>query len=180
VASNLSSTDPLFADRAALDYRLRPGSPAAGAGAKAPVVRANDLTARWEYVHPRGRRPRRPADAPDLGAYSLSSPGSGPTARKPKGEEMRLGHDALARGELGAAYRHFESVVDRDEDEAITEAWELLRKIDARLRGRLSDAQALEAIGETNDAIAAYREILKEFDGVPAVQEAKDRIAALR
>ncbi|HXU10851.1 MAG TPA: hypothetical protein VN898_02720, partial [Candidatus Binatia bacterium] len=179
VSSNLSSPDPLFLDRATQDYRLRPGSPAAGAGAKLGTVRGNDLTARWEYVHPRGRRARRPADAPDLGAYSLSSSGSGSTVRKPN-EDFRLGHDALARGDLGTAYRHFENVVDRSDDDLIAEAWDVLRKIEASLRSRLGSAQALEAIGETNDAITAYREILKEFDGIPAAQEAKKRIAALR
>ena len=55
-----------------------------------------------------------------------------------------------------------------------------MRKIEQAALGRLKEAQALEAIGETADAIASYQDVLKEFAGVPAAQEAKDRIDALK
>jgi hypothetical protein len=48
------------------------------------------------------------------------------------------------------------------------------------VKQRLGEAQALEAIGEKADAREAYRQILREFQGVPAADEAKARIEALR
>ena len=48
------------------------------------------------------------------------------------------------------------------------------------MNGRLREALTLEAIGEKNGAIDAYREILKEFSGIPAADGAKARIDALR
>jgi hypothetical protein len=41
------------------------------------------------------------------------------------------------------------------------------------VNGRLREAQALESIGEKNDAIDAYRDILKEFPGVPLAERAR-------
>lgn len=107
----------------------------------------------------------------------------GPVAKRKKSgpvrsaEERTRAHEALARGDLGAAWRHFEKV---DSEEFLREAQEALRKIEEVVRRRVQEAQALEAIGERADALEAYREILKEYAGVPAAERAKTRIEGLR
>src|SRR6185436_2134519 len=107
----------------------------------------------------------------------------GPVATRKKSgpaksaQEMALGHDALARGELAKAWTHFDRV---DSDDLLRSAQELQRKINEQVKQRLGEAQALEAIGEANDAREAYRQILREFQGIPAAEGAKTRIDALR
>jgi hypothetical protein len=92
-------------------------------------------------------------------------------------EEMAKAHEALAKGDLAGAWRHLDKV---DSDELYREAQEKLRKIEDVVSGRIREAQALEALGEKNDAIEAYRDILKEFPGIPAADRVKARIDVLR
>ncbi len=116
---------------------------------------------------------------PDVGA-NLAKKASKRSGSRAK-EEARLGHEALARGDLAKAYRHFENVAtEGGEEEAVAQARESLRRIEQASAERLKEAVALEAIGETADAIAAYRELVKEFAGLPAAQEARQRIEALK
>jgi len=92
-------------------------------------------------------------------------------------EEMAKAHESFAKGDLAGAWRHLDKV---DSEELYPEAQQKMRKIEDAVNGRVREAQALEAIGEKNDAIEAYREILKEFAGIPAAERAKARIDALR
>src|SRR5262245_36415182 len=92
-------------------------------------------------------------------------------------EEMAKAHEALEKGDLAGAWMHLDRV---DSEELLRDAQDKLRKIEQAVEARLREAQALEAIGEKNDAIEAYREILKEFAGIPASERAKARIDALR
>lgn len=118
--------------------------------------------------------------APDLGA-NLSRKPQRHVASKSTKEELRLGHEDLARGSLAKAYRHFENVLtDGGEDESILLAREDMRKIEQAALARLKEAQAFEAIGETADAIAAYLDVLREFASLPAAQDAKQHLERLR
>ena len=107
----------------------------------------------------------------------------GPLMRRKKSgparsaEEMAKAHEAFAKGDLAAAWRHLDKV---DSEELYREAQDKMRKVEEVVNTRIREAQALEAIGEKNDAIDAYREILKEFPGIPAIERAKARIDALR
>jgi len=92
-------------------------------------------------------------------------------------EEMAKASEALARGDLAGAWRHLDKV---DSDELYREAQEKLRKIEEAVNGRIREVQALEEIGEKNDAIDGYREIVREFSGIPAAERAKARMDALR
>ena len=92
-------------------------------------------------------------------------------------EELAKAHDSLSKGELAAAWRHFDQV---DSEDLLQAAQEGLKKIEEFISRRFRDAQALEAIGEKADAIEAYREILREFQGIPVSERAKLRIDALR
>jgi len=92
-------------------------------------------------------------------------------------EEMAKAHEALAKGEHAEAWRHLDKV---DSEELFREAQDVLRKIEEAVNSRIREVQALEAIGEKNDAIEGYREILREFAGVPATERAKARLDALR
>jgi len=92
-------------------------------------------------------------------------------------QEMAQGHEALARGDLAKAWQHFDHV---DSDDLLRTAQDLQRKIVLQVKQRLGEAQALEAIGEKADAREAYRQILREFVGIPAAEEAKTRIEAMR
>jgi hypothetical protein len=92
-------------------------------------------------------------------------------------EEMAKARESLGKGDLAGAWHHLDAV---DSDELFHEAQEKLRKIEAVIDERLREAQALEAIGEKADAIEAYREILRDFAGIPAADRAKARIEALR
>jgi hypothetical protein len=92
-------------------------------------------------------------------------------------QEMAQGREALARGEFGKAWRHFDRV---DSDDLLRDAQDLQRKINDVVQRRLGEAQALESIGEKADAREAYRQILREFQGIPAADGAKARIEAVR
>lgn len=119
--------------------------------------------------------------APELGANLTRKPSRRSSGARNSKETLRRGHEALGRGELGKAYRQFQSVVqDGGEEEDLAQARENLKKIEAAALARFREAQAFEAIGETADAIAAYQELLKEFPGLPAAADAKLRIEALR
>jgi len=119
--------------------------------------------------------------APEVGASLVRKPARRGASAGAAKAELKLGHDCIGRGEWAKAYRHFESVAtEGGDEEAISQARDSMRKIDAESASRLKDAQALEAIGEEADARAAYLEILKEFVGLPAAQEARERIDALK
>ncbi len=90
---------------------------------------------------------------------------------------MGKASEAFARGDLSGAWRHLDKV---DSEELYREAQEKLRRIEGIVNGRIREAQAREAIGEKNDAIEAYREIAREFAGVPAAERAKALLEALR
>lgn len=92
-------------------------------------------------------------------------------------EEMARAREAFARADLAAAWRHLDKV---DSEELYPEAKEKLRRIAEAVNAKIREVQTLEAIGEKNDAIEAYRSILKEFAGIPAADRAKARIDALR
>lgn len=92
-------------------------------------------------------------------------------------EEMERARAALAKGDLADAWRHFERV---DSDDLFREAQERMRKIEDAVNRRFREAQALEEIGEKKDALDAYRDILREFKGIPATERAKARVEALR
>ncbi|HEX7901951.1 MAG TPA: hypothetical protein VF950_29600 [Planctomycetota bacterium] len=92
-------------------------------------------------------------------------------------EEMAKAREAFSRADLAAAWRHLDKV---DSEELYAEAQEKARRIEEAVNGRIREAQALEAIGEKTGAIDAYREILKEFAGIPAADRVKARIDALR
>jgi hypothetical protein len=102
-----------------------------------------------------------------------------PTGRSAK-EDARLGREALARSEWSKAARHFEAAADSDDEEIAAQAREALARIDRAGLARLQEIQALEAIGETADAIAAYQEFAKEFAGFPSADEARRRIESLK
>jgi hypothetical protein len=92
-------------------------------------------------------------------------------------EEMAKASEAFAKGDLAGAWRHLDKV---DSEELYREAQDKMRKVEEVVNARIREAQAFEAIGEKNDAIDAYREILKDFSGIPAADRAKARIDVLR
>ena len=92
-------------------------------------------------------------------------------------QEMAQGHDALTRGELAKAWSHFDRV---DSDDLLRAAQELQRKIHEQVKQRIGEAQALEAIGELNDAREAYKQIVREYAGIPAAEAVKARLESMR
>ena len=92
-------------------------------------------------------------------------------------EELAKAREAIAKGDLPAAWRHLDKV---DSEELLPEAQATLRRIEEAVRLRLKEAEALEAGGEKADALEAYQEVLREFRGVPAADAAKARIEGLR
>jgi predicted Zn-dependent protease len=93
-----------------------------------------------------------------------------------EGAELMLDASVMAR-DLAGAWRHLDRV---DSDDLAREAQDLQRKIEEVVSGRLRDAQALAAIGEKAEALESYREILREFPGLPAAEQAKGQIEALK
>jgi hypothetical protein len=69
--ASLRGEDADLVDRAGYDYRLRPGAPAEDAGSAPGTLDEEDLTPRWQYLHPAGREPRPEDGALDIGAYEL-------------------------------------------------------------------------------------------------------------
>jgi len=107
----------------------------------------------------------------------------GPVATRKKSgpaksaQEMAQGHEALARGDLAKAWGHFDRV---DSDDLLRAAQDLQRKINEQVKQRVGEAQALESIGELNDAREAYRQVVREFPGIPAADVAKSRLEAMK
>jgi hypothetical protein len=103
-----------------------------------------------------------------------------PSARSNK-EEYKLGTEALTRDDYARAYQHFEAVApDRDSEDLVPLAREKLQKIVELSWERFKEAEALEALGETADAIKAFQNVEKTFAGMPVAGEAKLKIDALR
>jgi len=92
-------------------------------------------------------------------------------------EELAKAREALAKGDLPAAWLHLDKV---DSEDLLPEAQASLQKIEAAVRSRLRDAETLEAAGERADALEAYQDLLRDFRGIPAADAAKARIEALR
>src|SRR5204863_717327 len=144
------------------------------------AILAKPTDGSW-FVNAAGIDFRLKSPTPDLGASLVRKPQRRAAGGRSAKEELKLGHECIGREEWAKAYRHFESVLTGEgEEEAISLAREMMRKIDQKSGDRLKEAQALEAIGEESDARKAYLEILKEFGGLPASQQAKDRIEALK
>jgi Right handed beta helix region len=72
-SQNLVTDRPGFMNRAAFDYRLRPDSPAIGAGIDPGTVNGVGLRPRAEYVHKAREQPRRPHGRLDVGASEYRS-----------------------------------------------------------------------------------------------------------
>jgi hypothetical protein len=71
--TNVVTSTPGFANRAAYDYRLTAGSPAIEAGSD-----AGPLSPTRQYVHPRSSEERPVAGALDVGAYEFGTGGTPP------------------------------------------------------------------------------------------------------
>jgi hypothetical protein len=99
----------------------------------------------------------------------------------PSPREFAQGSEALVKGEYGRAWRHFSKVVEvNDTAELVTAAKDRVRRIEEAVRKRYAEVRALEAIGETADAIAAYRQVVKEYAGMPAAEEARRKADSLQ
>lgn len=118
--------------------------------------------------------------APDVGATPTRKPPRRPSGGRSAGDEARLGQQALGRGEWGKAARHLEAAAEAGDEETAAQARQSLARIEKAGQGRLKEIEALEAIGEAADAVAAYQELAREYAGLPIAEEARRRIEALR
>ena len=133
------------------------------------------------FVNPAGADFRLKSPTPDLGATLVQKGSRRPGGGRAGREELRLGRECLGRAEWAKAYRYFEIVSNgMGDEEVVSQARDLLRRIDRESTDRLKEAQTLEEIGEEADARKAYLEVLKEFAGLPAAQQARERIEALK
>ncbi len=99
----------------------------------------------------------------------------------PSPKEFAQGSEAFVRGDFGRAWRHYSKVVEvGDTADLVDAAKERLGRIEEAARKRLAEVGALEAIGETADALEGYRQIMRDFAGLPAAEEARRRTDALR
>jgi hypothetical protein len=118
--------------------------------------------------------------SPDVGATLTRKPQRKPPGGRSPKEDLRLGHEAMTRSDWSKAAQHFEAAAESADEEIAGDARATLAKIDRAGQSRLQEIQALEAIGEAADAIAAYQELAKEFGTLRAAQEARRRIEELR
>jgi len=70
----ITAEDAGLVDAAGYDYRLKPDSPAIGAGIDPGSAGGVGLTPALEYVHPSGTRPVKIQGAIDIGAYQHGPP----------------------------------------------------------------------------------------------------------
>lgn len=124
-------------------------------------------------------RPGAPV-APETGATLIRRAVRRPTSTRGAKDELKSGREAMVRAEWAKAARHFEAAAEGGDEETSAQARESLSRIDRAALARLAEIQALESIGEAADAIAAYQDFAKEYAGLPAAQEARRRIDALR
>lgn len=136
--------------------------------------------ASW-FVNAAGFDFRLKTPTPDLGATLVRKPARRAGGAKPAQDELKRGREFLARSEWVKAYRCFEALsTDGTDEESVSQARDLMRRIDREASDRLKEAQTLELAGEDADARKAYLEILKEFAGLQAAQQAKERIDGLK
>jgi hypothetical protein len=67
-ADNIAAADPGFVDRAAMDYRLRAGSPAIDKGVDPGAAEGQSLSPTFEFTPPMGARSRPRRGQLDIGA----------------------------------------------------------------------------------------------------------------
>jgi hypothetical protein len=164
-------------DRAIL---FRDGTSAAANGGNVVLNKPSD--AGW-FMNAEGLdfrlRPGAPV-VPGIGATATRKSPRRPTGGRSPKEDVRLGREAMARGEWSKATRHFEAAADADDDDLAAQAREALGRIERAGLARLQEIQALEAIDEVADAITAYQDFAREFAGFPAAEEARRRLEALK
>ena len=117
--------------------------------------------------------------SPEVGATLIRKIRKSTGGRSPK-DDLRLGHEAMTRGDWSKAAQHLEAAAESPDEEIAGDARAALARIDRAGRSRLQEIQALEAIGEVADAIAAYQDVAKEFGALPVAQEARRRIDELK
>ncbi|MBN2139009.1 MAG: hypothetical protein JW720_14470 [Sedimentisphaerales bacterium] len=71
--TNLATDTPGFVDRAKFDYRLTASSAAVNVGSEPGASAGRDLTPRFEYLHPAGKRPRPANGQTDIGAFEYTN-----------------------------------------------------------------------------------------------------------
>ncbi len=98
----------------------------------------------------------------------------------PGGGEFALGSEALARLDFGRAWSHYSKVAEAGGSaDLAASAKERVGWIAEAARRRLAEVAALEAIGEKADALEGYRQITRDFAGLPAAEEARRKADAL-